>query len=322
MLHLDRVLEEVGKHSRRIQQNRKVMMRELEMAIEFIETSEEKFSDTGRTGIGSTRDAMSYLNGKTVCGVDGSQIEPSRENLVPLGGVQAVAINIEHGTGRWNRDVRFRITEWNEDVSLERFRLECSLAEDSMDGKRWVFFDGSLVLSFAGELKTSLRDAYITSMKNMLERSKDTGTPLVGVVDRSRARDAVYILSEISGFQFSHLVDSTIYSRILSDGEFSNPFPCRREVMGSYGGVGVYFMYLNSGGEIIRIEFPEWMVEMADKIAGVVYSECLLGKTRRYPYILERAHFHAVIRDREKLEFYRIVGGYLPGAKFSGKVGR
>ncbi len=321
MLHMDKVLEEIKEHSRRIQQNRQTLEREMDSALKLIEESEivDRFQ-IGTTGINSIKNAISFLNGRSVCGVDGSQIEPSRENRIPFGGVQAVALSVNHGDGSWRKDVQFKLTEWNEDISLQRFKLECSMAKKAMDGKKWVFFDGSLVLSFAGELRATIREAYIETVKDLLKHSRESDTPVVGVVDRSRARDVISILSDISEYEFTQLVDSALCSRILATGEFTYPFSCQRDILKSYGGINVYFMYLNAGGEIIRVEFPEWMADMAEEIAGIIHSECFLGKTRRYPYILERAHFHAVIRERERLEFYRIIGGYFPASKSFSKV--
>jgi len=323
MLHMDKVLEEIKEHSRRLQQNRQILEIEMDRALKLIEESEISDSfQIGTTGINSIRDAISFLNGRSVCGVDGSQIEPSRENRIPFGGVQVVALSVNHGDGSWRKDVKFKLTEWNEDISLQRFRLECNMAKKTMDGKKWVFFDGSLVLSFAGELRSILREAYIEAIKDLLRHSRESETPVVGVVDRSRARDIISFLSDISGYEFTQLVDSALCSRMLATGGFTYPFPCQRDILKSYGGMNVHFMYLNAGGEIIRIEFPEWMDDMAEEIAGITHSECFLGKTRRYPYILERAHFHAVIRERERLEFYRIIGGYFPVSKTFGKVMR
>ena len=316
MLHFDKVAEEIRRYSGKLELEKEIIQKELSMALRIFSELDSKFY----TEINSLRDALNYLHGKSVCGIDGSQIEPSREMRVPVGGVQAIALTVNHGDGSWEKEVEFRIIEWDDDVSLERFKLECEVAKRVMDGKRWIFIDGSLILSFVSELRTSLREGYLDSITDLLRHSKSTRTPVLGIVDRSRARDVISSLSDISEYKFSHIHDSILFSETLDTGYFTEPSLCRREILELYGGIEIWFMYLNVNGEIIRVEFPEWMLNMTEEIAGIVHSECLVSKLGNYPYILERAHLHAVIREREKLEFYRMVGSYNPSSKSISKV--
>jgi len=235
---------------------------------------------------------LKILDGLRVVGVDGSQIMPLKEIGIPIGGIQIAKISIIHGTGEYDLKHYSAFVGMEENVSLTRFKMEVEALMEEMDGKSWLFFDGSLSTTFTADMSDRLREEYSSQINMMLERSEKTGTPLIGYVDRSYARDIAK--------KFGREVhDSYLFDNILELMEYTPAFRSEEEK--------ICFSYLKvNPASPIRIEFPEWMEDLHHEIAGVVFAECYLGSTKGYPYILERAHECSKIDSIEKKDFMRV----------------
>ncbi len=233
---------------------------------------------------------LDVLNGKRVVGVDGSQLRHLREFGIPFGAVQVVRFSVVHGAKEYSLKFKSKWVGLEHDLDLERFNLEIdALIEEMGKGDSHLFYDGSFVLSFISQLRKDLKEAYTESINRMLEKSEETSTPVFGFVEKSFARD-------ISDF----IYDALALRDILNLFEYTKPLPCKREITKEYR-ERVYFSYLSLNRLFpIRIEFPEWMVDEIDRFAELVAAECLLGSTRNYPYVLERAHKYAVVREVER----------------------
>jgi len=239
---------------------------------------------------------LEALNGIRAVGVDGSQIMPLREIGIPVGAVQVAKVVVVHGEGSSDLKHYSAFVPMEDNVDLRRFQMEAETLMEEMDGKSWLFFDGSFIPTFSAELSDNLRRKYLSAMSSLLKKSEETGTPLIGYVDRSYAKDFV-------GITRSDIYDAFLLSemKIMT---YTESFLSPRKDVGN-----ICFFYMRLTPSLpVRVEYPPWMRGEHSMVARIIAAECMLGSTRGYPYILERAHTHAVISNEERDTFMKVVG--------------
>jgi len=85
-------------------------------------------------------------------------------------------------------------------VNIRRFEMEASKLVSNMQAccpepeRTLVFFDGSLVVTFADAFDPESQAAYVNAMVRLLETSQQCRVPLVGFIDTSYARDITTLL--------------------------------------------------------------------------------------------------------------------------------
>ncbi len=231
------------------------------------------------------------LDGKRVVGVDGSQVKPLKDIGVPLGGIQIAKLSIEHGNGHHDLIHRSAFIDMDEDVSLARFKMEIKALMEEMDGKSLLFFDGSLSTSFTADYNQKLRQEYSGLISTLIQKSEETRSPLVGYVDRSYARDLAKSLGV-------NAYDPYLLSSTLNLMEYTQVFRSEKD--------GLCYSYLRANpNQPVRLEYPLWMEDIHHDIVKSVMAECMLGSTRGYPYVLERAHTCCQIERKERTDFMR-----------------
>ena len=119
--------------------------------------------------------------------------------------------------GRYEKDIAFEVLAPDElldsggddgvfpnwRVNQERFIRECAklcefmerCAERPFERRPVCFLDGSLIISFAGQLRAGREHGYIQAVQELLACSERTRTPLVGYVDNTYSRDLVTLLA-------------------------------------------------------------------------------------------------------------------------------
>ncbi|MBO8182269.1 MAG: DNA double-strand break repair nuclease NurA [Archaeoglobus sp.] len=251
---------------------------------------------------------LNILNGKRIVGVDGSQLRHLREFGIPFGAVQVAKFNVVHGERDYSVAFKSKWVGLESNLDLERFNLELEALFEEMGGESYLFYDGSFVLSFVSQLRRDLREKYIDAINLLLKKSKETSTPLFGFVEKSYARDIARDIAEV-------YYDALALTETLKPLEYTEPRICEREVAKAYK-EKVCFSYLSLNRfSPVRVEYPEWMVDRIDEFMKVVAAECMVGSTKNYPYVLERAHRYAVIREAEREAIGRIF------SKISGSTG-
>ncbi len=242
---------------------------------------------------------LKVLDGRRVVGVDGSQISPLRELGIPIGVIQVAKIWVLHGRGVYGRSYRTTFVRLEENLDLRRFQLEIEMLMEEMDGRSWLFFDGSL-MPYAEQ---SLREEYGRIVSKLIEVSEKTETPVVGYIDKSFSKD----VAKMFGLD---IYDSFLLSDVMDLFSYTQPL-----------GRGICYAYLMVNPSVpVRIEYPEWMVEMHEEVVRVVFAECLLGKTRGYPYILERAHHYSCIDAKARASFMKAVKSQGVSFKWMSKI--
>lgn len=99
-------------------------------------------------------------------------------------------------------------------------------------------------------------------------------------------------------------LDQRLFQELLSDGQRSGVFESTSSILDRYGKHRIQFLYLNVGGEIARIEAPQWVMadqEKLDLVHSLVYDQCQRSPDYPpYPPALQEAHEQAVITTAER----------------------
>ena len=110
---------------------------------------------------------------------------------------------------------------------------------------------------------------------------------------------------------FDGLLDRQLLERLLAEPGMRSPvFASNSSVLanlyGEHRSVGFFFM--NTGGEIGRVELPQWVWEQPERLAlvhALVWDQISLG--RGYPIALAEAHEQAVVATTERSLFFDLV---------------
>jgi len=297
--------------------------------------------------------ALDILRDRPVLAVDGSQITPTKDFSMPVGAVQVGWFVNEHrpaapGTQNYVKDVQFEVLAPDElgdeddsdaeggfpnwRVNQQRFVMECGKLCELMEEyserpeaeRPLCFFDGSFIISFAGQLRENRAKVYIEAVDRLLHCSRQTRTPLVGFVDSSYSRDVVTLVNLLyPGAQITRSGDASLFGRILTAwGDRSPLFLCaRRDSLNLdpsratkapfYKDVAFTYVNLVRDRAPARLEMPRWILDAgrADEIIDRVRAESVVGVG--YPYAIETADALAVISQQDRERFYRILQDFL-----------
>lgn len=281
--------------------------------------------------------AMSVLRDHPVAAVDGSNIMPSKELSLPVAAVQVGwFINYHASGGVYEKDVLFDVlgpeelatgevaaefADWR--VNQRRFELECEqlcalmsrFAHEPEERRPLFMFDGSFIISFAGQLRPERAAGYLRAMRMLLDASTALRVPLMGFVDSSASKDVMTLVNLIAGQPYLGLTDGALLDEALPAwGDRSPLFVCARPDQLSQNGQAdfyrdVVFSYVRLAQERppARIEMPRWLWETgrADDMLNLVRAECVVG-ANGYPYAAETADAVAVLQVADRERFYGI----------------
>ncbi|QBD80023.1 DNA double-strand break repair nuclease NurA [Ktedonosporobacter rubrisoli] len=289
------------------------------------------------------------LEGITTVAIDGSQLQPWRDASIPVALIQAGFFINPHTHGKaYTKDVRLEVLAPDEimaearaensdpdsypyselQVTLRRYVLEVetllSLMQQLADTRSpddpayspVVFFDGSLVVSFALTMPSPYRERYISSAVSLLRASEELRVPLIGYIDTSYARDFVTMLRRLDATHKQPILretkkihDALLWQGRLRWGDRTPAMICARgDILEGYGTYqdSVAFCYLQTAMKRppARLEFPRWMLDdgIVEPVLDVVRAEVIAGNG--YPYAIETADAVAVITMQDRNEFY------------------
>ena len=295
--------------------------------------------------------ALETLAGRPALAVDGSQIIPTTDYSPPVGAVQigwffndrCTATDGDAG-GRYEKDIAFEVLAPDElldsggddgvfpnwRVNQERFIRECAklcefmerCAERPFERRPVCFLDGSLIISFAGQLRAGREHGYIQAVQELLACSERTRTPLVGYVDNTYSRDLVTLLARLHGLVApAQINDAYLLRETLSSWGDRSPFwICARPDRLSDAGRADFYKQVcfclarvSMENPPARLEIPRWLLESgrADEVVALVLAEAVVGSG--YPYVLEAADVTAVIQQQDRQRFYRLYQDFLQG---------
>ena len=272
------------------------------------------------------------LAGVTTFAVDGSQIFPSKDVSLPVALIQIGWFENPHTPdGQYTKDIALdvltpedlRVNHQGDPVdrrvNIRRFEMEASKLVSYMQTcpepeRTLVFFDGSLVVTFADAFDPESQAAYVNAMVRLLETSQQCRVPLVGFIDTSYARDITTLLhhydAEVKAVEAIH--DAQVLKRLMKWGDRTPLLQCDREgILDKYGDQQdqVIFSYLQTTRDRppARLELPLWIWEagMAETVINWVKAEVIVGGG--YPYAIETADQTAVLQAPDRQLFYRIL---------------
>ncbi len=295
------------------------------------------------------REWAECIEGITTLAVDGSQLQPWRDASIPVALIQVGLFANPHLQGKpYTKDVQIevlapgeimeqsRVEEKDPDsypysemeVTLRRYTLEaetlCRQMEQYARARRGndlayspvVFFDGSLVVSFALTMPSPYRERYIASAVSLLKTSERCRVPLIGYIDTSYARDIITMLLRLDRMQpqprlreTKKIHDALLWKDSMRWGDRTPAMICARgDVLADYGEYrdSVAFCYLKTTATRppARLEFPRWLLDdgLLEPVLDVVRAEVIAGNG--YPYAIETADAVAVITQQDRMEFY------------------
>ncbi|MGI9060630.1 MAG: DNA double-strand break repair nuclease NurA [Ktedonobacteraceae bacterium] len=305
------------------------------------------------------------IEGITTLAVDGSQLQPWRDASIPVALIQIGFFANPHMQGRpYTKDVRMEVLAPDEimeesrsessdpdsypysemQVTLRRYTLEvetlCNQMQHYAHARRAgdpahspvVFFDGSLVVSFALTMPSPYRERYINAAVSLLSTSEECRVPLIGYIDTSYARDIITMLRRLDITQAQPTLrdtkkihDALLWQGSLRWGDRTPAMICARgDVLEGYGPYreSVAFCYLqtSSSRPPTRLEFPRWMLDdgVLEPVLDVVRAEVIAGGSG-YPYAIETADAVSVITMQDRMEFYAQFQSFIQqqGLKFT-----
>jgi hypothetical protein len=186
--------------------------------------------------------------------------------------------------------------------------------------------DGTLIKWILESYPPDFRDRFLGRFLQGLDALKEAGIPIAGYISHPGSRDVVNALKVGLCYMDGALcarcernpppcamVDG-VSDRMLmgwllkKEGERSCISGSSAVVLEDYGEHRVFFFYLQTGGEIARVEVPRWVVEdkgMLDLVHSVVADQAKKGSG--YPVALTEAHEKAVVRGKDRELFFQIV---------------
>ncbi len=182
-----------------------------------------------------------------------------------------------------------------------------------------LFIDGSLIPSFLLKLK-KLAEKYVRRTRVLLKRCQELNVPVVGAIAHSGGNE---ISSLILKSQYGSIRDQRLKALIPSDpkifhshlkqfGDRSPLFKSNRKILKQFEEQSIGFFYLRSAlGVPMRLEMPTSITEknqssdMLNTTWKIILAQSGIG--RGYPYVLERSHEHAVLKYRDRDQFYHLL---------------
>ncbi|MEO1127004.1 MAG: DNA double-strand break repair nuclease NurA [Cyanobacteria bacterium J06639_16] len=307
------------------------------MPLEALEQSQNGIMPFGlawHSRDASHRWVRDQLGGVTTFAVDGSQIFPSKDLSLLVALVQVGWYENHHTeAGTYAKDIEMELmtpADWADDrdgrdlldrrVNMKRFEMETArlvryIEDHAGCDRTLVFFDGSLIATFAEAFDAESQRFYVDCLQRLITASDRHRVPLVGYVDTSRARDLVSFLQAIAGLpEAPGLHDAQVMNSLMKQG-WGDRTPlyrcCRSGILQHYGDYKdqITFTYLktNQDHPPARLELPLWIYETGrlEQILNWVRAEVIIGSG--YPYVIETADQTAVLQTQDRQLFLRIL---------------
>ncbi len=260
-----------------------------------------------------------------VISVDGSQIYPDRHQGIPC-----FLLNFGSAQLSYKIDIRsqdrcvlksepkiFTEQDFNilspEYINALRTEFEFAKSLDLM--KEHINFQNSLCLVDGSlifwnlDSEQSLQEQFLSKYLNILEEFYKNKLLIAGYISFPKSRELINLLKNNCIDEFNHLYDTDLTSFYLKPNERSSIFLNNCMISKVYPEhLRSYFVYLNLGYEIARIELPAWIAQdnnLVNKIASIILDQTIKGDG--YPVVLAEAHEQAVIKSADRDFFYQLL---------------
>jgi hypothetical protein len=260
-----------------------------------------KKSISSLSWLGEITDFYPFLECKpeySLLAIDGSQIYPDRHEgfeafLINIGTVE---INYRLGTICCKTLPNFypRIEKLNAKLKLEsnqlidqqRCLMELQQAQQDFVNQDLILLDGNYP------------DADLDCL-NIIKDLDARQVPVFFYVSLSNSRDILKLVNCQLDIADRNLLEKYLPTRHYTTVFVQKNLPNNLERA---------FVYLNTGQEIVRVEFSAWLI---DKIHDyLVYIVDQINKGSGYPVVLAEAHIQAVISNQDRFYFYKLIRLY------------
>lgn len=187
-----------------------------------------------------------------------------------------------------------------------------------------VLRDGSLILWPLQSEETEVRDEFLGQFLGCLDGFRAASVAVVGYISFTGSHDVANVLrvslcrDDPSDCERCSLPseqqalcrflgtawDRQLFHDLLEEGWRSDVFESTSAILEHYGSHRIQFFYLNVGGEVVRIEAPQWVMRdgrMLGLLHALVYDQCQRSPDYPpYPPALQEAHEQAVITTAER----------------------
>lgn len=280
--------------------------------------------------------AADVLTGVTTFAADGSVVDPSGDFSVPVGLVQIGWFQNPHLADQdYVKDVTIKVLSPDDfadvdSVDIEtgwlRYQGEMEQAIQFMrghqHGRAVVFLDGTLTISFVRNMLPGRQRQYRELIQQVMQVSADTGIPVVGYVDSSKAIDLMTLLvslatgrkqnyDQVRRWRVSDAGLLRAYPAKIGWGDRCRTYICDRDdsTLDNRYYEDICFTYVQTTrhNPPARLEIPRWVFEDAELyewVLNIVRAECVVGLG--YPYALETADAVAVLTGQDRERFYRL----------------
>ncbi len=280
----------------------------------------------------------------TIIAADGSQITPDRHASVQFGLVNVGAILLKLNSGETPHILTKSTLLFGEDllpngipmsegmVALKRDLAERELLDElsrNTEGQIVTFTDGPLELWGKGDDAQAYAHT-VEAYLGVLSRLQARGVVTAGYVDKPSANLVTRLLEiatadneQMQRLREFHplrgVSDRWLYGArekpLLPPGHRSAVFRIQSASEKSYRGVlSLHFFYLNVGSPghpwPVRVEIPKWVADDKEKLNllhGVLVEQCKMMGSKPYPYLLNRAHEIAVVKNEEKQQIEQML---------------
>jgi hypothetical protein len=165
----------------------------------------------------------------------------------------------------------------------------------------FVLRDGPLTLWASSILNSREGKALTTEYLRLLEKFSKLGLPVVGYTSNTRSDAVITALGEMNKHTYRGLLDADLFWHILKPGECSPAFRhSARHPKDAALTEQVYFMYLKTQEEIVRLEFDRSFLDSEALNMALALVERQIALGQGYPVALMEAHESAVLRGSDR----------------------
>ena len=186
-----------------------------------------------------------------------------------------------------------------------------------------VLRDGTLILWQLQNEETEVREEFLSQFLKGLDGFRAASVPVIGYISFTGSHDIANVLrvslcqddpsdcercslpeEQQALCRFLGTVwDRQLFEGLLEEGWRFDVFESTSAILDHYGSHRIQFFYLDVGGEVVRIEAPQWVMRdgrMLDLVHALVYDQCQRSPDYPpYPPTLQEAHEQAVITTAE-----------------------
>jgi hypothetical protein len=278
----------------------------------------------------ASQKAAQLLDQRRVSAIDGSQIYPMESLNISIGLVQGCCMTINYGsvsekipsTYETKKKVKclfpsdFEGYFMHQFTDMHRFKLELSMAEGLSD--TFLLIDGSLKLNYLTQINSGLHGNYRDDLEEFHITCQKNKIIPVGYIDSSRSTEISRLIQILlqennenpKGIVFQSSSDAILlnqWAKKHADARFGDRtciFHSRVSHPSESPNRICFFYFKASQEDLVRVEFPETMINSIDQIWEVLIAQCLIGNC--YPYLIDMCHKEVVLtnRDERNLEQY------------------